>query len=52
MFTSIRLAPLRTCSMRDLDAALVVAGLDQPAELQRAGDVLALADHHEARLRA
>ena len=32
---------------RDVDAALVVAGLDQAAELRRAGDVGALADHHE-----
>ena len=33
---------------RDVDRALVVARLDQAAEARRAGDVRALADHHEA----
>ena len=35
---------------RDLDGRLVVARLDQAAELRRAGDVLPLADHHEPRV--
>ena len=33
---------------RDVDRTLVVARLDQAAEARRAGDVRALADHHEA----
>ncbi len=33
---------------RDVDRALVVGRLDQAAEAGRAGDVRALADHHEA----
>ena len=33
---------------RDVDGALEVVGLDQPAEARRAGHVRALADHHEA----
>ena len=37
---------------RDVDGALEVARLDQPAEARRAGDVRALADHHEAGVRA
>ena len=37
---------------RDVDRALVVVRLDQPAEARRAGDVRALADHHEAGVRA
>ena len=37
---------------RDVDGALVVVRLDQPAEAGRAGDVRPLADHHEARVRA
>ena len=37
---------------RDVDRALVVVGLDQPAEARRAGDVRPLADHHEAGVRA
>ena len=37
---------------RDGDGALVVVRLDQPAEARRAGHVGALADHHEAGVRA
>ena len=37
---------------RDVDGALVVVRLDQPAEARGAGDVRALADHHEAGVRA
>ena len=37
---------------RDVERVLEVAALDQPAEARRAGDVRALADHHEVRLRA
>ena len=36
---------------RHLERGDVVVGLDQPAELGRAGDVGALANHHEARVR-
>ena len=36
---------------RDLDRVLVVVRLDQAAEARRAGDVRALADHHEVRVR-
>ena len=36
---------------RDLQGGLVVVGLDQPAEARRAGDVRALADHLEVRVR-
>ena len=36
---------------RDVDGAGEVAGLDEPPEARRAGDVRALADHHEARVR-
>ncbi len=36
---------------RDVDGLLEVASLDQPAEARRAGDVRALADHHEVRVR-
>ena len=36
---------------RDLASALVIAALDEERELLRAGDVGALADHHEERSR-
>ena len=35
---------------RDVDRALEVSGFDQSAEARRAGDVRALADHHESRV--
>ena len=51
MFTSRRFAPPRTCSMRDVDGALEVVGLDQPPELRRPGDVRPLADDDESGIR-
>ena len=51
MFTSRRLAPPRTCSSATSTRLLEVARLDQPPEPRRAGDVRALADHDEVRVR-
>ena len=47
MLTSMRFAPPRTCSSATSRRRRVVAGLDQPREPLRAGDVGPLADHLE-----
>ena len=52
MFTSSAFAPPRTCSSATSTAPGEVVGLDQAAEARRAGDVRALADQHEAGVRA
>ena len=51
MLTSMTCAPASTCCARDGERGVVVAGLDQVAEPGRAGDVGALADVDEQRVR-
>ena len=48
MFTSSRFAPPRTCSSATSTAPPKSSASIEPAEARRAGDVRALADHHEA----